>query len=89
MADNIFEDSRLVSIYDYFDGRRNDLEHYLAIVKEFSVRSILDIGCGTGSLACLLSRNGFDVIGIDPAWASLEYARKKPFADKVRWFWET
>lgn len=86
MADNIFEDSRLVSIYDYFDGERNDLEHYLAIAKELSVRSILDIGCGTGSLACLLSSQGFDVIGIDPAWASLEYARKKNFADKVRWF---
>ncbi len=86
MADKIFEDSRLVSIYDYFDGERKDLEHYLAIAKEFSVRSILDIGCGTGSFACFLSKHGFNVIGIDPAWASIEYARKKPFADKAKWF---
>lgn len=86
MADKIFEDSRLVSIYDYFDGERKDLEHYLAIAKELSVQSILDIGCGTGSFACLLSSQGFDVTGIDPAWASIEYARKKPFADKVKWF---
>ncbi len=85
MVDNIFENSRLVSIYDYFDGQRNDLDHYLAIARELEAESILDIGCGTGCLATLLSMNGFDVIGLDPARASLDIARLKPCADKVKW----
>lgn len=85
MTDSIFADARLAAIYDAFDGQRPDLEHYLLIVKELNARSILDIGCGTGCFACLLSENGFDVVGIDPAQASLDIARKKPFAERVRW----
>ena len=85
MPDQIFQDPRLVAIYDDFDGKRSDLDHYLAIVKEFKAKSILDVGCGTGCFACLLSEHGYDVIGIDPANNSLEIARKKPHADRVRW----
>ena len=51
MSDPIFENKRLVAIYDSFDGERRDLEHYVAIAKEFKARSILDVGCGTGCLA--------------------------------------
>lgn len=51
MADQIFENIRLVSIYDEFDGSRIDLDHYVSIIKEFSAKSVLDIGCGTGCLA--------------------------------------
>lgn len=85
MPDEIFENPRLVAVYDSFDGRRTDLEHYIAIVKELGARSILDIGCGTGCFACLLGEQGFDVAGVDPAFASLEFARQKPNANKVRW----
>lgn len=85
-SDQIFENPRLAAIYDAFDDQREDLVHYLAIAKELNAKSILDVGCGTGSFACLLSKNGFEVSGIDPAQASLDIARSKPFADQVRWF---
>lgn len=85
MPDQIFEDSRLVAIYDEFDGNRNDLDHYLTIVKEFKAKSILDVGCGTGCFACLLSEHGYDVTGVDPAKNSLEIAGRKLHADRVRW----
>jgi len=85
MADLIFENKRLVEIYDTFDGQRIDLDHYVSIAKELNAKSVLDIGCGTGCLACLLSAQGFDVTGIDPAQASIDFARKKPYADQVRW----
>ena len=55
------------------------------MVEEFSANSVIDVGCGTGSLLCLLSERDIDLIGIDPAEASLEIARKKPGADHVRW----
>ena len=85
MADPIFENTRLVEIYDTFDGQRKDLDHYLAIVKELNAKSVLDVGCGTGSFSCLLSAQGCEVTGIDPAEASLNAARKKPYANQVRW----
>ncbi len=85
MPDQIFENSRLASIYDDFDGQREDLQNYLKIVKEFGAKSILDIGCGTGCFAVLLKEQGYDVTGLDPARASLEIARRKRHADKIQW----
>ena len=85
MPDQIFANSRLANIYDNFDGDRRDLDHYVAMVDEFGARSVLDVGCGTGVFACALAVKGIDVIGVDPAAASLDVARRKPGADRVRW----
>ncbi|MCB0408225.1 MAG: class I SAM-dependent methyltransferase, partial [Bdellovibrionales bacterium] len=85
MPDLIFENPRLVAIYDAFDGEREDLDHYLNIVGEFNVKSVLDIGCGTGCFAHLLYRNNFEVIGLEPAEASLVVAREKPNGNNIRW----
>ncbi len=85
MADAIFENRRLASIYDGLDSDRSDLDAYVALVDEFSASSVLDIGCGTGTFACLLAGRGFRVIGVDPARASLDVARAKPGGDRVRW----
>lgn len=85
MADAIFEEPRLAEIYDPLDPDRGDLEVYAAIVDEFHARSVLDIGCGTGTFACLLAGRGVEVTGLDPAGASLDVARAKPGADRVRW----
>jgi SAM-dependent methyltransferase len=67
------------------DPDRSDLEPYTAMAGEFGARRVLDLGCGTGVLALLLSRRGLDVTGADPAAASLDVARAKAGASKVRW----
>jgi SAM-dependent methyltransferase len=85
MADALFEEPRLARVYDPLDPDRDDLLVYVAIAAEFGARSVLDIGCGTGTFACLLAGRGVDVIGVDPAGASLEVARAKPGAERVRW----
>jgi SAM-dependent methyltransferase len=85
MADPIFEERRLAEIYDPLDPDRVDLEAYLAIVDELGAGSILDVGCGTGTFACLLAQRGLEVVAVDPARASLEVALRKPGADRVRW----
>jgi SAM-dependent methyltransferase len=85
MPDAIFEDPRLAAVYDALDPDRSDLDVYLAIAEELGARSVLDVGCGTGTFALLLADRGVDVIGVEPALASLDAARAKPGADRVRW----
>jgi len=83
--DAAFADPRLAPLYDVFDDDRSDLDVYAALAAELGVERVLDVGCGTGSFAVLLAVAGFDVIGVDPAVASLEVARAKPGAVRVRW----
>jgi SAM-dependent methyltransferase len=83
MPDALFSDPRLVPLYDAFDSDRGDLPAYLAIVASLAPDRIVDVGCGTGTLAALLAGQGHTVIGADPAAASLEVARAKSSA--VTW----
>jgi ubiquinone/menaquinone biosynthesis C-methylase UbiE len=85
MPDAIFAHPRLAPIYDAFDGDRADLDAYLRIADEVDAEHVLDIGCGTGSLAILLAARGKQVTAVDPAEASLEAARSKPSSDSVTW----
>jgi SAM-dependent methyltransferase len=78
-------DPRLAAIYDALDPDRSDLEPYLAMITEFGARSVLDLGCGTGTFALLLADRGVRVIGVDPDGASLDVARAKPGAERVTW----
>jgi SAM-dependent methyltransferase len=85
VVDAHFAEPRLVALYDVLEGGREDLDPYLAIAEEVGARSVVDVGCGTGTLAGLLAARGCEVVGVDPAAASLEIARRKPHADRVRW----
>lgn len=85
MADDIFEHPRLVAIYDALDPDRSDLDVYAAIADELGARRVLDVGCGTGTFALLLASRGLEAIGVDPAAGSLDVARAKPGAERVRW----
>ncbi|SRR5581483_10672516 len=81
----MFENQRLADVYDPLDPDRSDLDLYLGLAERFGARSVLDIGCGTGTFAILLAERGVEVTGVDPANASLNVARRKPGAEKVRW----
>lgn len=85
MADAIFEDPRLARVYDPLDPDRADLDAYVTLAETFGARTVCDIGCGTGTFACLLAERGIEVVAVDPAGASLDVARAKPGADRVRW----
>ena len=85
MPDAAFDDPRLAAIYDALDTDRSDLDAYVAMVEEFGARSVLDLGCGTGVFALMLAERGIEVIGVEPAAASLDVARAKPGADAVTW----
>ncbi|WP_371659446.1 class I SAM-dependent methyltransferase [Streptomyces sp. NBC_00280] len=85
MPDECFQHPRLAAIYDPLDPDRGDLDAYVDMAMEFEARRVLDIGCGTGVFALLLAQRGIDVVGVDPALASLDVARAKPGAERVRW----
>ena len=45
-------------------------------VREHSVAKVLDLGCGTGTMARDLAQQGLTVVGIDPSSSGIEDARR-------------
>lgn len=84
MPDLQFALPRLAEVYDLENPWARDGDFYLALAGGAPCR-VLDLGCGTGTLACALAVAGHEVTGVDPAAAMLEVARAKPHADRVRW----
>jgi SAM-dependent methyltransferase len=82
-ADLLFQDPRLVDFYDIDNGWTDDTRTCLKLAA--GVATVLDMGCGTGLLATALAERGADVVGVDPAAAMLDVARKRPGAQRVTW----
>ncbi|GHG53374.1 methyltransferase type 11 [Flavimobilis marinus] len=80
-----YADPRLVALYDADNPGRDDHDFYRALAEERDARTILDLGCGTGSLTTALTGRGRTVVGVDPSAAMLDYARHQPGADAVTW----
>jgi SAM-dependent methyltransferase len=80
-----FEDPRLVEVYDaeFVWGWEDDL--FMSLLAERSAPRVVDVGCGTGRLALAMAAAGHEVTGVEPARASLDAARRKPGAERVRW----
>lgn len=81
MPDSIFSNPRLARVYDPLDPDRSDLEMYLRYIEEFKAVTVLDVGCGTGTLVSKLTAKGIVALGVDPAAASIDVAREKVDSD--------
>ena len=79
-----YVDPRLAALYDALNPPDASSAFYLALAGPQPAR-ILDMGCGTGVLACEFAARGHDVTGADPAAAMLAVARGRPGGDRVRW----
>ena len=77
MVDDLGEKERLALLYDPLNADRCDLDFYVSVVDGLGGRRVLDIGCGTGTFACMLAARGIEVIGLDPDQASLAFAHPK------------
>ena len=79
----LYSDPRLVALYDALNPCGPDTAFYLALAQ--SAEHIVDLGCGTGLLACELAKRGYRVTGIDPSPEMLRAARSRPDGEKVTW----
>jgi SAM-dependent methyltransferase len=84
MPDAIYSEPRLAALYDAFNPPGEDTAFYLKLAGTEPKR-ILDVGCGTGHLACALAERGHAVTGLDPARGMLAVARGRLGGDRVRW----
>jgi SAM-dependent methyltransferase len=80
--DQLYHDAELVDFYDLENEGGADFEYCVALAKEAG--SVLDLGCGTGLLAAALAE-GRQIVGVDPAAAMLDVARKRPGGATVKW----
>ena len=81
-VDLLYSDPALVDFYDLVNTGDTELRRCLALAGD--ARSVLDLGCGTGQLAAALA-GGRAVVGVDPAGAMLDVARRRPDGEKVEW----
>jgi len=79
-----YQNPRIAEIYDLANPRAQDTDFYLSLAGPRPC-SVLDLGCGTGTLCCALAERGHHVTGVDPAAAMLAVARGKPHAEQVEW----
>lgn len=49
----------------------------LKLLRGHNANTVLDLGCGNGSFSALLSREGFDVTGVDHSLSGIEIARQQ------------
>jgi SAM-dependent methyltransferase len=79
-----YQNAQIAEIYDLANPRAQDTDFYLTLAGGRPC-SVLDLGCGTGTLCCTLAECGHRVTGVDPAAAMLAVARSKPHAEQVEW----
>jgi SAM-dependent methyltransferase len=79
-----YQNPKIAEIYDLTNPSAPDTDFYLSLAGP-RPSSVLDLGCGTGTLCCALAERGHQVTGVDPAAAMLVVARRKPHADQVEW----
>lgn len=82
-VDDAFARHDMAVLYDAFNIHGVDKDFYLGLASEAC--RVLDIGCGTGSIALALADLGHTVTGLDPAPGMLAVARSKDTTNRVRW----
>jgi len=81
---DFFDDMAFAELYDHFNPWAACDDFYLAEAFA-SGGPVLDIGCGTGLLACRIAAGGVAVVGEEPAAGMLQVARTRPGTERVAW----
>lgn len=71
--------------YDELNPADDDYRFYAGLAARLEAVSVIDLGCGTGTLARLLAAHGHHVVGIDPDPEMLQVAEGKGACGKIEW----
>src|SRR5262249_36490957 len=82
--DEIYAAEDLARLYDHFNGWGASDDFYLDLALKAG-GPVLDLGCGTGMLACRIAAEGLTVVGVEPSRSMLAIARARPGAELVEW----
>jgi SAM-dependent methyltransferase len=82
--DDIYAADALARLYDHFNAWGAGDAFYLDLARKTG-GPVLDLGCGTGMLACRIAAEGLPVAGADPSFNMLAIARARPGAELVDW----
>ena len=72
-------------VYDQVNGWGKDDEFFLTLLKKINVKTIADLGCGTGRLTTHFAKAGYQITAIDPNEEAIEYAKNKQHSGEVTW----
>ncbi|MEK7573757.1 MAG: CBS domain-containing protein [Patescibacteria group bacterium] len=62
---------------DNEDRLKHEIPDLLKVFAEHNVKSVIDVGCGTGDHSIELARRGFNVVGIDRSHEMIKEANKR------------
>lgn len=79
-----YQNPQIAELYELANPPGQDTGFYLSLAGP-NPRSVLDLGCGTGTLCCALAERGHRVTGVDFSAAMLAVAKNKPHAELVEW----
>jgi SAM-dependent methyltransferase len=71
--------------YDELNPADDDYRFYAALAASAGLSRVVDLGCGTGTLARMLTSGGSSVVGVDPDPDMLRVARAKDPEGRVDW----
>lgn len=76
----------LANLYDDENVWDASAEFYLDLARRLGVRTLLDIGCGTGTVTRgIAAATGCKAVGVDPAAPMLAVARRNTKDESVEW----
>lgn len=82
-AEPLYHEKQFAQLYDTANSWSADRTYCLNLAE--NCQSVLDLGCGTGSLAAEIAMKGPRVVGVDPAPGMLDVARQRQGGDRVTW----
>ncbi|MFB9683130.1 class I SAM-dependent methyltransferase [Amycolatopsis plumensis] len=84
MPDEHYDDPALAALYDALNPRESGGDYLFYLPMIMAAESVLDVGCGTGSLLHWARESGHRgrLVGLDPAEGMLVQARRR---DDVEW----
>ncbi len=82
---DVFDDALLASVYDDLNPWAAWDDFYLGLARA-SGGAVLDLGCGTGRLACRIAAEAIEVVGVDPTAGMLGVAWARPGKRWGRYF---